>query len=366
MELVNTMENRSSSTPVMRHCDAEALVQWGVACLRAQDVPDDDARLLAQSLVQTSLWGVDSHGIARLPHYLNRLSHGSILARPEITVSRTGPATAHVHGGQGLGIVVSHRANRTAMDIATETGVAAVGVSDSSHCGAMGLYTRDAARAGMVGVAFTHSDSIAAPFGGHVPFLGTNPISIAFPRAGGEPVCLDMATTSIPWNRVMNARREGKPLPAGVAVDADGADATDAEAARALRPLGGPEYGHKGYALALMIELLCGPLNGNPFGQHISPMYEKLELPRRLGAFFIVVDPARFPGGPTLAATVEQMARELAAEPGQPRMPGDPEVACDAQRRQHGIPLEPGLWAEIGIWSERLRVAPPALRGPAA
>lgn len=346
----------------MRHCNADALIDWGTACLRAHDVPDEDARQVAQSLVQTSLWGIDSHGIARLPHYLNRLAHGSILARPSIIVTRSGPATAHVNGGQGLGIVVSHRANRAAMDIAAECGVGAVGVSDSSHCGAIGLYTRDAARAGMIGIGFTHSDSIAAPFGGHVPFLGTNPISIAFPRADGEPVCLDMATTSIPWNRVMNARREGVELPEGVAVDAQGADAQDAHAARALRPLGGPSYGHKGYALALMIELLCGPLNGNPFGPHISPMYEKLELPRRLGAFFVVIDPARFPGGPMLAPAIEQMARELAEQPGTPRLPGDPEREAAARREAGGIPIEPGLWNEMSAWSERLRVPPPAAR----
>ncbi|WP_427184619.1 Ldh family oxidoreductase [Bordetella bronchialis] len=348
--------------PAMRYCDADALADWGAACLRAHDVPEEDAARVARSLVQTSLWGIDSHGIARLPHYLNRLAHGSILARPVVTVSRSGVATAQVDGGQGLGIVVAHRANRAAMDIAAECGVGAVGVHNSSHCGAIGLYTRDAAREGMVGIAFTHSDSIAAPFGGHAPFLGTNPISIAFPRADGEPVCLDMATTSIPWNRVMNARREGTPLPAGVALDDRGADARDAGAARALRPLGGPDYGHKGYALALMIELLCGPLNGNPYGPHISPMYEKLQLPRRLGAFFVVIDPARFPGGPTLAATVEQMARELAQQPGQPRMPGDPEREAAARRRVQGIPLEPGLWAEMSAWSDRLRVPMPAAR----
>ncbi|ARP79899.1 malate dehydrogenase [Bordetella genomosp. 8] len=346
----------------MRYCDADALIEWGAACLRAHDVPPEDALLVTRSLVQTSLWGIDSHGIARLPHYLNRLAHGSILARPDIAVRRTGPATAHVDGGQGLGIVVSHRANKVAMEIAAESGVGAVGVSDSSHCGAIGLYTRVAARAGMVGIGFTHSDAIAAPFGGHVPFLGTNPISIAFPRAGGEPVCLDMATTSIPWNRVMNARREGADLPPGVAVDAHGADAQDATAAKALRPLGGPSYGHKGYALALMIDLLCGPLNGNPFGPHISPMYDKLDMPRRLGAFFIVVDPARFPGGPALAATVEQMARELAQQPGSPRMPGDPELDAAARRGAEGIPIEPGLWNEISAWGERLRVALPAVR----
>jgi len=353
------MSQPDPASPLLR-CTAEALEAWARDCLQASDVPGEDAAVLAGSLVQTSLWGVDSHGIARLPHYLNRLAHGSILARPDIRVVRSGPATAQVHGGQGLGIVVGHRANALAIEIARETGVGAVGVSDSSHCGAIGLYSRAAARQGLVGIAFTHSDSIAAPFGGHVPFLGTNPISLAFPRQGGEPVCLDMATTAIPWNRVMNARREGQPLPAEVALDAEGRDATDAQAARALRPLGGPEYGYKGYGLALVVELLCGPLNGNPFGPHISPMYEQLELPRRLGAFFVVVDPARFAGGPALAAVVEQMARELAAQPGQPRMPGDPELAREADRRARGIPIEAGLWGEMQDWSRRLRVALPA------
>lgn len=355
------MNPKAEGQSVLRHCGAEALAVWARACLRAHDVGDDDAYLVAQSLVQTSLWGIDSHGIARLPHYLNRLAHGSIVARPSITVKRTGTATAQVGGGQGLGIVVAHRANRVAMDIAAECGVAAVGVADSSHCGAIGLYSRDAAQAGMIGISFTHSDSIAAPHLGHVPFLGTNPISMAFPRQGGEPVCLDMATTSIPWNRVMNARREGFELPAGVALDGQGGDAADADAARALRPLGGTEYGHKGYALALVIELLCGPLNGNPFGPHISPMYDKLELPRRLGAFFIVIDPARFAGGPALAATVEQMARELAAQPGAPRMPGDPEQQMKTLRSAQGIPVDAGLWAEMTAWSECLRVPLPAV-----
>lgn len=343
-----------------RRIDAAGLTRWAVACLRAQDLDAGDAQSLADSLVQTSLWGIDSHGIARLPHYLNRLSHGSVLARPQMRVEQTGPATAQVHGGQGLGIIVAHRANAEAIRLARDAGVAAVGVSDASHCGAVGLYSRAAARAGLIGLAFTHSDSIAAPFGGHVPFFGTNPISIAVPRAGGEPVCLDMASTSIPWNRVMNARREQAALPPGVALDAQGGDATDAQAVRALRPLGGPEYGYKGYGLAMMIELLCGPLNGNPFGPHISPMYERLDEPRRLGAFFIVIDPARFAGGAMLAAVVAGMVAELRAQPGTPMAPGEPEARAERDRLAHGIPVEPGLWREMLDWSQRLGVAPPA------
>ncbi len=340
-------------------CPADRLIEWGSACLQAVGVDEPDAASVAHSLVQTNLWGIDSHGIARLPHYLNRITHGSIKPRPQIVVTPTGPSTAKVDGDQGLGIVVSHRANRVAIDLARASGIGAVGVSDSSHCGAVGLYARDAAREGLIGMAFTHSDKIAAPHGGHLPFLGTNPIAMAFPREGGEPVCLDMATTPIPWNRVMNARREGHSLPEDVAVDANGAPTTDAHAAAALRPLGGLEYGHKGYGLALVVELLCGPLNGNLWGPQIGPMYAELTRPRRIGAFFIVLDPMRFAGGATFAAAIEQIARSLAAQPGQVLMPGDPELAEERRRRTAGVPIEPGLRDEVRVWSERLKITPP-------
>lgn len=340
-------------------CPAEPLIAWGTACLRAVGVGEADAASVAESLVQTNLWGIDSHGIARLPHYLNRITHGSIKPAPQIVVTPTGPCTAQVAGDQGLGIVVSHRANRVAIELARANGIGAVGVADSSHCGAVGLYARAAAREGLIGMAFTHSDKIAAPHGGHLPFLGTNPIAMAFPREGGEPVCLDMATTSIPWNRVMNARREGIALPPDVAVDAQGAPTVDSQAANALRPLGGLDYGHKGYGLALVVELLCGPLHGNLWGPQIGPMYAELTRPRHIGAFFIVLDPARFAGGALLPQTIEQIARSLAGEPGEVLMPGDPELAEEARRRALGVPIEPGLRDEIRAWSTKLGVAAP-------
>jgi ureidoglycolate dehydrogenase (NAD+) len=338
---------------------AEDLTRWAADCLRAVGMPEADAAELAAALVQTNLWGIDSHGIARLTHYLERMRRGSIKAAPAMEVQRTGPCTALLHGDMGQGHVVAFRANRLAMAMARESGIGAVGATDSSHCGAIGLYAREAARAGLVGIAFTHADSVAVPHGGRQPFFGTNPIAIAFPRAGGEPVCLDMATTSIPMNRVMNARREGHPLPPDVAVDANGEVTTDAQAAVAVTPLGGAQYGHKGYALALMVDLLCGPLLGNPFGRHLSSMYGDLDAPRRLGAFFIVIDPVRF-GGPLLPAVVAQMAAELAAEPGAPRMPGDPERDTEHERRAGGIPIEPELLTEMRRWSERLAVSVPA------
>jgi ureidoglycolate dehydrogenase (NAD+) len=339
--------------------DAATLRDWATRSFAAAGMTHDDASQLAASLVQTSLWGIDSHGVALVPHYLERLSNGTIRTQPRIEVRRTGPATAIVEADQGHGIVIAHRAMAEAVRIALEQGVGAVGVRNSSHCGAIGLYTRAAARAGCVGFAVTHADSVAVPHGGRRAFQGTNPISFAFPRAGHEPVCLDMATTSVPFNRVRNARREGHPLPPDVAVDARGELTTDADAAVAVTPLGGRDYGHKGYALALVVDLLCGPLIGNPYGPHIPSMFHALDKPRQLGAFFVALDPERFAGGAAMAAQVEAMARDLAAEPGAPLMPGDPEIAVATQRGRDGIPIEPGLADQFRSWSARLGVAAP-------
>jgi ureidoglycolate dehydrogenase (NAD+) len=338
---------------------ADTLRAWATRCFAAAGMTHDDASLLATSLVQTSLWGIDSHGVALLPHYLHRLGNGTIKAQPNVRTERTGPATALLHADQGHGIVIAHRAMAEAVRIAREQGVGAVGVRNSSHCGAIGLYTRAAARAGCVGVAFTHADSVAVPQGGKRAFFGTNPISFAFAREGHEPLCLDMATTSIPFNRVRNARREGHALPPDVAVDAQGAPTTDAQAAAAVVPLGGIAYGHKGYALALVIDLLCGPLLGNPYGPHIPSMFEAIDEPRQLGAFFIALDPERFGGGAALSAQIEAMARDLAAEPGSPRLPGDPEAEVAAQRSHDGIPIEAGLAEQFRACGARLGLPSP-------
>ena len=149
---------------------------------------------------------------------------------------------------------------------------------------------------------------------------------------------------------------EGHALPPDVAVDAQGAPTTDANAAAAVVPLGGSEFGHKGYALALVIDLLCGPLLGNPYGPHIPPMFEAIDEPRRLGAFFIALDPQRFAGGAALSAQIEAMAQDLAAEPGAPRLPGDPEIEVAAQRGRDGIPIEPGLVEQFRACGQRLGV----------
>jgi ureidoglycolate dehydrogenase (NAD+) len=344
---------------VIRRVPHGPLAEWAGACLRAVGVPAEDAKTVADALVQTSLWGIDSHGILRLTHYLTRLSNGSIVADAMPVVTRSGPVTAQMDGRDGLGIAHAVRAMEVAIGMAREAGIGIVGVGNSSHCGAMGLYTRAAARQGFIGIGMTHASSIVVPHGGRQRYFGTNPISFAFAREGGEPVCLDMATSQVAWNKILNARIEGQALEPGLAVDAAGEPTTDPQAAEAAIPLGGPTYGYKGYGLALAIELLCGPLNGMTFGPRVTGMYDELEKPRRIGHFLMALDPRRFAGGAMLEATVDEMVADLKTR-GEILFPGEPELREERVRRAEGIPVEPVACADMLAWSERLRVSPPA------
>jgi ureidoglycolate dehydrogenase (NAD+) len=347
----------------MQRVKRERLTSWAVSCLEKVGVPPPEAKLVGESLVQTSIWGIDSHGVLRLTHYLNRMTIGSISPVAAPVVMRTGPVTAQVHGQDGLGIVHATLAMEVAIELAKESGVGVVGVGHSSHCGAVGLYTRMAAKEHLVGIGMTHSSSIVVPHGGTHSYFGTNPISIAFPRAGAEPVVLDMATSQVAWNKVLNARIENEALDEGVAVDGDGKPTTDAQRARAGVPLGGPVYGYKGYGLAFMIDLLCGAMNGMTFGRHINNMYEELDRPRKLGHLMIALDPGRFAGAATLEATVGALVEDLRAQ-GDILFPGEPELIEQEKRRVAGVPIDDAALADMHAWSRKLGVPSPTEASP--
>ena len=342
----------------MERVPREALTGWARDCLQKVGVPPPEANLVANCLVQTSVWGVDSHGILRLTHYLRRMAIGSVKAASTPVVMRTGPVTAQVHGEDGLGIVHAALAMETAIDMAKENGVGVVGVGHSSHCGAMGLYTRMAAGQHLVGIAMTHSSSVVVPHGGTQKYFGTNPISFAFPRESGEPVCLDMATSQVAWNKVLNARIEGRDLDPGIAVDQDGKATTDPHRAEAAIPLGGPIYGYKGYGLAFAIDLLCGVMNGMTFGRHINSMYEDLQHPRKIGHLLVALDPSRFAGGATLESQVDAVVADLRTQ-GEILYPGEPEEREMAERLVKGIPIDAEALKDMRDWSVKLGIPPP-------
>ena len=349
--------------PGMQRVQREPLEAWATGLLEKVGVPPPEAKLVASSLVQTSAWGIDSHGILRLTHYLNRMTIGSISPSAAPVVMRSGPVTAQVHGQDGLGIVHATLAMEVAIEMAQESGAGIVGVGHSSHCGAMGLYTRMAAREHLIGVAMTHSSSVVVPHGGKHKYFGTNPISFAFPRKGADPVCLDMATSQVAWNKVLNARIEGHALDEGIAVDAEGNPTTDAGKARAGVPLGGPIYGYKGYGLAFAIDVLCGMLNGMTFGRHINGMYEELDKPRKIGHFLMAIDPSRFAGGDGLEESLDALIADLRTQ-GEILFPGEPELIEQEKRRAAGIPIDAEALADMKKWSAKLGVPFPTETRP--
>ena len=339
----------------------ESLLKWGKNCLIALGLSNDDAQFVSKSLVQTSLWGIDSHGIARLPHYLSRIQTGSLNPEPKIEVETTGPCSANLNGDHGLGIVVVGEATNEAITIAKKNGIGIVGIRESSHCGAIGIYGRMIAESGLIGIVFTHSDSFVAPDKGYQKFMGTNPICISAPNAEGRPVCLDMATSAVAFNYIMNARNENRNIPDNVAYNVDGEPTENPHDVTCLMPMAE----HKGYALAFMIDLLCGPLNGMPFGLNIPPMYEDLAKKRHLGSLVIAIDPIRFFGGNDFSKSVAMMVKsahmQQAKNKDEPVLaPGDDQYAKEAIRLEKGIPVEPGLLKQMITWSQKLDVELPS------
>jgi ureidoglycolate dehydrogenase (NAD+) len=325
------------------------LTEFTSDCLEKLGLVPAEARLVAETLVAANLRGVDSHGVVRLPHYAARLRNGTVKARPNITAQRAAPSVAVVEGDAGMGQLVAVRAMNEAITLARETGVGAVVARNSSHCGACAYFVELAVKEGLIGVALTHTDSIMVPPGMKRIFLGSNPIAFGAPGAR-EPVIIDLSTTHVAWGKVLVARQEGKPIPPDWGVDADGRPTTDPQRVVGLAPTGA----HKGYALALMIEILCAQLAGVPFGRHVTKMYGELSKPRNLGHFMLALEVARFADPKEFAAQIERFLDEIRGEGA--LAPGDPERLNAERRRREGIPLGEATVAELNVLAGELGV----------
>ena len=336
----------------------ERLTAFAAACLEKLGLATKDARLVAETLVASNLRGVDSHGVVRLPHYSTRLKNGTIKPRPEIKVERTGPSTAIVDGGAGMGQLVAVRAMDEAIALAKETGVGAVGAKNSSHCGAMAWFVEQAARAGMLGIAMTHTDPIMVPTGMKKIFLGSNPVAFGAPGGDGPPIVIDMATTNVALGKVIVAKQDGKSIPLDWGIDAEGRATADPGKVTGLAPMAGP----KGYALATIIEILCAHLTGVPFGTHVTKMYGELDKPRNLGHFMLALDIAHFTDPKFFRAQIDRFVNEVhvqaPADPARPPLaPGEPERLNAERRTRDGVPLGDGVLADLNKLAGELGVA---------
>ncbi len=358
--------------PVYTDPDDGATVQapllraWTAALIAQLGTPDDVAADVAEVLVASDRRAIASHGTARLPQYVSLVEAGVLDAgaRPEIVAVRAALARFDARNGWG------HHAGRVAVDWAIDaartSGCATAIVGGSNHYGIAGWYALRAAAAGMIGVSMTNSSPLVAPTRARDPLLGTNPIAIAAPAGRRGTFCLDMATSTVPRGRIEVAARRGESLPIGWAIDAEGRPATTPEAALdgALLPLGGLEEtgGHKGYGLALAVDLLTGVLAGAAFGPGIVPLFSTHAGPSNLGQAFVAIDPSALDEPGAFERRLEGYLDELVVAPtvpdapGRVLVPGEPEAAAEARADERGIVIDREHAASLQALADRFGI----------
>ncbi len=325
------------------------LAAWGMA--------EPALSITARVMLWADVRGVDSHGISLIAGSYRRMRDAGVLNfSPKIDIVVDLPSIATLDGGGGLG----HYPAAVAMDLAIQkcrkTALAAVAVRNSNHCGAAGYYANMAAEAGLIGIAMTgaHVPATVPTFGAE-PRFGTNPIAFAAPAGRNKPFVLDMATSTVAAGKLALAARAGKTVPEGWAVDEEGRPLIDPKRARTLwrmTPLGAtPQLGsHKGYGLAMMVEILCSTLSGAAFAPTQPP--SRPSEPYNVGHFLLALDPGAFRDHAMFANDLDAMIECLrATKPVDPAQPvlvaGDSSSANEAKRRIEGIPLSRGLIDEL-------------------
>jgi len=335
------MEN---SAEEMTRVDHRKLKRFVASSFEKLGVPKEDAEIAANVLVQADLRGVDTHGVIRFsPNawYVKWLTEGSLTARPKLRVVSESATTALIDGDRGMGMVIGHRAMEMAIEKAKSAGVAMVGVRNSRHYGMSAYYGMLALPHDMIGIAMTNASRQVVPTFGREARFGTNPMCFAVPADKELPFVLDMATTTAAAGKLELAARLGKSIPGGWALDENAAQTTDprmAQKARRLLPLGGTrESGsHKGYGLAILVEILCGVLTGTLTALNAN------QDPR--GHFFGAIRVDAFRPVAEFKRDMDRLIIDLRSTPpaeGQERVyvAGEIEFETAQERAEHGIPL---------------------------
>ena len=316
-----------------------------------QGVCEDSREHAVNSVVETSLRGVDSHGIHLFPHYHRAVAAGRINSSPDIKVLRQSESTAAIDADHAFGHHAGSVAIKLAQDMALVTGIAAVNVGNSTHFGAAGYFALQASRNDFIAFSFTNADALVKAANATVPFFGTNPVCFTAPLASEEPLCLDMATSRVSWNRIRNHQQRGEILLSSWADDSEGQPTTDPQAARMLEAIGD----YKGFGLGMMVEVLCGCLAGGPVGRELLPMFTSpIEARREISHFFMVLHiEAILPMLSAFKVRLQAMVDEMRSLGPTVMAPGDPEKTSMRERLVSGIPIEEEVFAEFLAVSPR-------------
>jgi LDH2 family malate/lactate/ureidoglycolate dehydrogenase len=316
------------------------LLDLAARALHRGGMREEDAAQTARVLVLADMFGVRTHGISRVAQYLERVRVGGIDARAEVQVARMAPGLSMIDGRNGIGPLVGMHALEAAMQSAREVGIGAAFARGSNHFGPILPYGFLAAQQGFASIIASNATTTIAPWGGKDTRVGNNPMGIGMPNPGGDPILLDIALSVAARAKMRKLLQQGQPLPEGWAADADGKPTTDAK--KGLEGFLLPMGGHKGYGLAVMVDLLAGLLSGAAYLTHVQAWDKNPEAAQNLGHVFILIDTTKL-------HTAEWMRERMAdfgdilrstppADPAQKVMaPGDREMALYSKSRRDGV-----------------------------
>ena len=319
----------------------EALFQVVRSLFERCGMAADDARVVTDQLVMADLRGIHSHGVMRVPNYVDKLTRGGVdpAGQPRVTKDQGGALV--VDGGNSMGQVGSAFAMRRAIERARESNVAVAALGNSNHAGAMEYYVRMAVAADMIGIATTNALPTMAPWGGIDQLVGLNPIGIGIPAATAPPLVLDFAFGATAHGRMQVYKQKGLPIPAGWAFDRQGRPTTDIDEALAglVQPIGM----YKGIGLAMAAGILSTLLSGAGYGSESGNMVDGPK-PGRDGQFYLALKIAAFADVAHFKARMDRLIEEYKGTrlaPGVERVfvPGEMEAALEQRQRQEGVPL---------------------------
>ena len=345
--------------PEERRTPPEELRSFVTRLFARLGMPVGAAATMADPLVWAALRGWTWQGTARIPQYAARLRAGGTRPHSDVVVVAERDAFAVLDAGDTWGHVAGAHAMDMAVAKARDAGVGTVVVRNTTSAGALGYYAARAAGEGLVGLAVNNSAPLLAPWGGRGKVLGNQAFAIACPAGSHPPLVLDSATSTVSFARALELLQRGETLPEGAALDADGRPTVDPAAALEgiLLPMGG----HRGYALAVMWEVLTGVLAGGDRYSTGVTMPDEYHRPQGVSLFLLAVDPeAALPGG-AFGGRAEELVERLQASPpadGVDRVavPGERSAAVAAERARNGIPLGADLVASLDQLAVELEI----------
>ena len=336
---------------------ADAADEFVRRLLAAHGVPEDDAVTIASCLVSADLRGVDTHGICRLPGYLDRVRRGLINPRPTLKPHRVTPVAATLDGQDAFGFVVGQCAIKEAMAMARDFGLGLVTARRSTHFGMAASYVLPAIEAGFIAMVFSNASPAMPPWGGREGLLGTNPFAVGAPGGKLPPFLLDMSPAVAARGKIRKAERRGEKIPLGYALDGEGRPTTDPTAA-----LGGvvlPIGGYKGSGISMLMDILGGVISGAAFAGQVADQYKTNDRAQDVGHFFLAIRADLFIPADDYRNRIDTLMRRVRDCPkadgfSEILIPGEPETRYEAERRRTGIPYSAG---EIAVLQEEAKRA---------